>query len=391
MIEAIHKLTGEKISAFRLESDASWIGRENEEWIAPRYMVRDFLEKGDAKVFFTKSYFKEDESIFVSAHFKHEVDRNIYDVQCESIEHKMAKLGIWDNIENGNIKFKDVTLKSLINSMHIEYRLGNSRISKIADVITAFKQWDPIYGKGIIFEVQFSNQNEEITSDRTFDRLAEGYSVCWLWDKDFTKDNKLIIKENGLNIIPYTKAIQQYQELIEKKSLSKINEASLLLDKKILELNKEENKFKDYIGQLKYLSDFEQNKISKANEMLQHKIDSISQNILKINENNYRVLINNSLEVFTGQIDNMIEKKKEEIINQSINKIVNSYSIENMIKEKVIGLVREELKREVYPNIIKNNPSLFEEKNIRNIIKETVMEKITIRPKDIFTTNGVIL
>jgi hypothetical protein len=156
MLKAIHKISGNLVSAFKLQNDASWVGKEKDEWIVPSCDVEDYKEKGEAKAFFTKSHFRE-ENIFVSAHFKHESDRLIKDHHAESPEHKLAKEGVYEAICNGTIKLDGVPIKDLLRDVEpFEYPISKSKKSKIADVIAVFKEWHPIYGKGIVFEVQFS-------------------------------------------------------------------------------------------------------------------------------------------------------------------------------------------------------------------------------------------
>jgi hypothetical protein len=356
MLKAIHKETGKIVWAWALENNATWIGKEKDEFIAPRYMIYDFKENGDIKVFFTKSHFRDNSPVV--AHFKHESNREIYDAHSESKEHKLAKEGIYEAICNGDIIIESKPLKDLCSDIEFEYPISNSKKSKIADVITIFKERHPIYGKGIIFEVQFSNQTKEITGDRTFNRICEGYSVCWLWDGDFDFNNK--IKLNRVNIIPFSKAIEEYQKTIEQNTLSKINDAGLMLDRKISHINNTYKIFQEDLAnkstevintitdgfryELEEISASLKNIIASAKEDIRNE-DGINlfvkqtnedikkECIQKILENHYldRGIINDLLK----QIEKHIIEKEEEILKNTIPKIIDGDKLKEIIIERL--------------------------------------------------------
>lgn len=361
MFKAVHKPTGQVVWAWALENDATWIGKEKDEFIAPRYMVYDFEEQGDIKVFFTKTH--EREGIQVRCHFKHESTREIYDKESESKEHQMAKEGVYEAICNGYIKLDENPIKDLLKDIQFEYPLSNSKKSKIADVIAIFKEWHPIYGKGIIFEVQLSHQISEITEDRTFNRVAEGYSVCWLWDGDF-ENNKLKTDKNRINIIPFSKAIEEYQKVNELRSLNKINEAGVFLDKKI---NSLQYQYKTFL----------ENLTEKSKEVVNSTLNDFELKLEEINVFNKARIID---------IKEIIKQEKELDLNNLFKKSISD--IEEELKTKIeaeIELIHiDELSNKIIEGTrseIENKLSLqtinyFPPDWLKNIIKEVTIKKI---------------
>ena len=109
MKEAIHKLTKQRISAWRLTHDLEWQGKERDEFIAPFEYIENWSELRKNKineviVSFVKKHKrytgteKEEE---VSEHFRIETEGAIEDRWAnESEEHKLAKKYIYNNIEN---------------------------------------------------------------------------------------------------------------------------------------------------------------------------------------------------------------------------------------------------------------------------------------------------
>lgn len=53
-----------------------------------------------------------------------------------------------------------------------------------ADCLLSFTESDEQLGKGLIIEVQYRNKTKDKTST-TIDYIKSGYSVLWLWEKDF--------------------------------------------------------------------------------------------------------------------------------------------------------------------------------------------------------------
>lgn len=385
MLKAIYKPTGEVVWAFRLENDATWLGKQEERdnWVAPRYMVYDYNEKGDIKVFFTKTHIRDGSQ--VRCHFKHESNREIYDKESESKEHQMAKEGVYEAICNGLIKIDGINLKDLLIDIQFEYPLSNSKKSKIADVITIFKEWHPVYGKGIIFEVQLSHQISEITEDRTFNRIVEGYSVCWLWDGDFDKNNKIKNDKNRITIVPFSKAIEEYQKIIENKSINKINEAGILLDKKITEyklmINKNEEIKKDLIENTNYF-------IGSLNEVYKSYLNKMKNELSASLNSNSISIINNTIDELKQFLNKKVLDSKDYFLKELSNKLYDKEELKNILKIKI----EEIFDKEFHTLIIeKFNDKQIKDIDIENMLHKVVLEKITFKPHQVFEGQGIIV
>lgn len=359
MWKAINKKTGLLIPAFKIEWDASWIGKEREEWIAPYPQIENwkFLkEKGinEVKVSFVKSYIRED-GVKVRTHFRI-VTEFAREIVNESEEHLLAKEGIYEDVIDNLLKINGKSIRDLfqIDDIDFEYHLSKSRFSKIADVIVTFKEKDVQYGKGIIFEVQLSNQTKENTDDRTYDRIIEGYSVVWLWDGMFNTNNKL--KDKEVILIPYLKALEEYKEKKKEEFNEEINLYGNVIDKKIQEAKSELAKEKLILNNEFYKIN---NTVSLINESIKNEKNNLilslkEKTILEIypeikktllDENSLKTLLTNSInysyladiisnkeisilkeklqEKIQKEIDTEIKSKiKEEIINDSIKKIL---------------------------------------------------------------------
>lgn len=242
MLKAIHKKSGKLVTAFKLESDASYIRKEKDKWISPYVEIDNwkFLkEKGvkEVEVSFVRSHVRKinNKNTSVISHFRINNKYAKPNPLNESEEHKLAKEGIYEDVINNEIKINGKRIRDLfeIDDVYIEHRLSKSKNSKIADVIINFDKKDIEYWKGIIFEIQLSPQNFEQTEDRTYDRILEGYSVVWLWEGMFNKDNKLKNKE--VTVIPYLKASEEYKKKKKIEFCEEINQYGILIDKKVEE------------------------------------------------------------------------------------------------------------------------------------------------------------
>ncbi len=97
----IHAKTGNNITAFILENDATWVGREKEIFYAtPLYCEKD----QKIKMIFVKTYRKKNNTV-VSAYFrKKKGEQNLRtNISGESDEHKIAKQNIYEGIYSGKI------------------------------------------------------------------------------------------------------------------------------------------------------------------------------------------------------------------------------------------------------------------------------------------------
>src|SRR3990172_9147130 len=192
-LEAIHKTSKKRVSAWKIMEDLEWQGKDKDEFIAPEDLIENFEEvlangKTEVKLIFVhyfKRYEGTEQEENVTSHFRSE-DGSLARLNSwgESDEHKLAKKYIYDNIE-------------------IEKGIGLKR----ADVLVIFKNYHPVLGRGIAFEVQYSSQEEEKIIIRSFDRASYGYSVVWLWSKDLKNFT------NSVKVTPYNQALKEYNEM----------------------------------------------------------------------------------------------------------------------------------------------------------------------------------
>lgn len=365
MLNAIHKKTGKLVSVFKLTRDTSWIGTEKDEWITPKSENLDWnrlLNEGinEVKVSYIKTHTREydGKKRIVIPHFRIQSD-DIIRKYClpESKEHELAKNGIYDEIYNDTllVKGKPLSILGEIDDIIIEDKLSKSQKSKIADVSLTFKNQHPLYGKGIVFEIQFSYQNKDTTEERTYDRILEGYSVVWLWDKCF-RNNNLINKE--IEVIPFLKAIEEYKELKEEELNSKIKRNSFLIDKKIDDSNKIFNDlYNDFLSKLqKKVTEFD----SYSHETLtDFKTQSHEQQSTTLNKINTE--INEIIKKEISSIDIDYDILKEDMISYFSND-----AIKNMIMDKIFSNLEGSIKERI---------SNIKEEEIIKTIKERIKEE----------------
>src|SRR3972149_8263941 len=163
-LEAIHKISGKRVSSFKIMNDVEWQGKDKDEFIAPFESIENWEEiwamgKKEVRLICVhpiKRYENTANEEKVSAHFRTE-EGNIARSSSwgESDEHKLAKKYIYENIDKISlINFEGKLIKDfeVIENIKMEKGIGPKR----ADVLVDFKKWHPIFGRGIAFEVQFS-------------------------------------------------------------------------------------------------------------------------------------------------------------------------------------------------------------------------------------------
>jgi len=373
MLIAIHKKTGKRIEAHKLRLDASWVGSENDEWIAPTPEVSNWEELKANKIFEVKvGYIKnhksqrEGISYMVRDHFRIKTKGARDSSENESEEHKLAKEGIYytlidDKIDLvwGNEKVKPSALGKF--NLEIEERLSHNKNAKIGDVVMTFQNRHDILGKGIVFEIQLSNQTQEKTEERTYDRVKEGYSVVWMWDGMFCL-NELINPE--LKVIPFRTALDEYDAL----KLEEVNALGRVMDNKILELERSQalaleranNAFLSSLrtgkefGQTEYQNFLKEKKEEIYNDILQNltskiiidegkikaiiqeEVTATTENLLKDNremkvvEDAVKGKIAEALKTLTAKTGEEISSK----MTSESEKIINSKDYRSCLREK---------------------------------------------------------
>ncbi len=197
---AINKTTGEKVSAREIGVNPSYTKfREDEWWADPDYIasVNPLLYKSTdcVPVCFRDGHYR-DGSLWSSCWALYPGDRKNVTLCSESVEHKLGKRLLW-NLANSHklvMKYADnktISWKSLdwrkFKEVHEEVTIANKNSKQRADILIPLVERDLLLGDGIVFEVQLSPQKEEDTKKRTYHYASKGYSVIWIWPKDFTK------------------------------------------------------------------------------------------------------------------------------------------------------------------------------------------------------------
>ena len=355
MLEAIHKESGKLISAFRLDRDLEWQGKQKDKFISPYHEIGNWdeqLKKGieECEVTFVirhKRYEGTEKEQIVREHFRIITEGFIENPNNESEEHKLAKQHIHDNWENlviYNLGDKKISDFGKVKDIKLESGVGKKR----ADVLIIFEKWHEVLGRGIAFEVQISPQRGDKTILRSFDRATYGYSVCWLWSNEL-KDFK-----NRVKVIPYNEALKEFTEsIVYERDL----ELSGIAEKAKRFINEQRERIMSLV---------------RTNEKILQDQQLINKNNKEVVEN----LKNYEFKEWTNECDRIrdefvkeIERTKEEVLSRlhfethrKINDINEELEgkIALQVKEKIDNLLgTKELK-----DFLKNLPEPIQEVNV---------------------------
>ena len=229
----MHKASGKVVSIYQMTHDATWAGREKEEFIALPADTPEEVE--EIQMCFTrrfKRYGGTEREQSIAPFFK----RKPGQVETlsekkrggESQAHKLAKEQIYIGLLNGDLKINGKTAKEL-NVVDLGLEEHSDTGHSIADVFVKFDN-HPMYKNGVCIEVQFSPQNEEKTKERTLSRLREGWCVIWLWREDF-KEGRLIV--DNLEVKAHEEYLKDLREDEYEKFLKRMNDVGELIDAKL--------------------------------------------------------------------------------------------------------------------------------------------------------------
>jgi len=377
MIFAIHKKTGKEVSAEKVISDSSWIGTQKDEWICPEHFIHtpkiERINKGinEVKMCFVNSTDRR-------VHFRRITEGiQLLEDVSESYEHKTAKEKIYELLWDKEIKFLiNDEIKSLDDfnnyDIFIEERIGFS--GKIADVLIRFNEKDSILGKGIVFEIQFSKQSDDHTTERTWARVLDGYTVVWLWENDFDNDMNLLNKT--IKVKSYNNILEEYKKYNEEDLIFRIKEYSLKIDDKIKDLKscndlfKQEIEFKkrQYRDELKNEFDDRIEDFNNQGQILTSQIEEKFKSDIK------HITIQKT-EDLKNELTSILPKLKNDVINE----VSKSKSIKEMVYQEMQIATKEILKDVLDFEKIKeqvNTQSLELIDSSINKIKEQVDERI---------------
>lgn len=385
-LSVIHGQTGEIVSAYKFENDATWIGRDKDELFAtPIYCKSN--EK--VKMIFIKTYPKQNGKI-VHGYFRSMPGESnlLNEPSGESDSHRRAKENIYSRIYSGNIKIDGKVLdKELIDDIKIEYRIDEYEYV-IPDVVVLFKDIHPKYGLGIFFEIQLSNQTQEKTNERDYQRVIKGFSGVWLYKNNFLEDMKF--DGDNINIESHKQLMLKLEKEMESNFIKKINRYGKIIDNKIIEFkstinkyqNENEKQIKEDILILKSTVD---NALDVCNDSVEH--------ILNVRNSNVEYIKSKSYEIINNEINPLVKKCINELQNNK-NNLDDSYSrwanlniedIDKNIKDKLSEIYDKHLGKfyEEISDIIKNTKIDLEndKNNILSEIKNIDIKSLIIKKK----------
>jgi hypothetical protein len=372
MLAAIHKNSQQPITIARLLSDLEWIGREKEDFISPRSRVINWDRVGerDVKVIFVR------ESIDGRrAHFRIQDDVAIGNNINESDDHKKAKEGIYFALLNDEIKLsfggrtyfpseldiKDITLETPTN---------NSSNAKILDVCLMLKEFHPILGNGIAFEIQFSNQTIVVEEIRTYHRVSDGYSCVWLKKNDFNGLNKL--NQTTLEITPFRNVAEMFEEKKKLNETERLNELGRIINRDKLELENLSSRLNFSLKiKREELEDLKKEINSSIEECsIKYKEEITSEVFNQLNKELIIDLKRVLKEKLEEDSKNLGEYYSEEIKEKIRHFLEESNAIESFIKS-TIELERDDLIRKIKDEALRNlSPEVIEKE-----FKEEMQEK----------------
>ncbi len=351
----IHYETKKIVTAFKLENDLTWVGKERNKFIALPIYCKDNQE---IEMTFVKSFERKGE-IDVMTHFRKKIGEEdiLSEIGGESEEHRRAKENIYGGIYSGKIKIDGKVLgKECIDDIKIEYRTS-SKGYVIPDIIILLKKTHPKYGLGIFIEIQFSSQKEERTNERSYERVIRGFSGIWLNQNDFFIGK---LNRDNLEIESHKKLLKKLEKIEDNKFIKRLNRYGELIDSKLENFSyKLEEKFKLENEKLLNIN----NNYLELNKQIKNEIKSISEekiNNLKIEQEKLEELkeeLNNldiDLSPYVKRVKELISKDTKlwaEIIIDSKIKIeeyiksgdikISSELYDNLKKDLIIKLKKD--------------------------------------------------
>ena len=264
MDTAINAQTSQIVHAWSLGKDASYLSPYEEKWYADPNNIESYdKEKVKNIREIEVRYRKASHDILnwngtqysiAPCFFILNKDELGINTLPESKEHRMAKNWVYNRIRNRNLSFifstikrpfeynNTVTLDQMnidLTKVGIEVVVQNNRTQR-ADVIISFKERDPIFGAGIVIEIQFSKQWLSTEQRRSYEWAFKGYSICWLHIDDFNEltDSLIELKVDKLIVEPVDKVLYDYRRSHEQDIREKIQTLARMVDAKMEEFNR---------------------------------------------------------------------------------------------------------------------------------------------------------
>lgn len=269
MLIAINTLRDYKLyKSIRVHNDASLQQTENNRWIAPKSLIKDYGEykQGEEVEMIyiePKSYFKtikgKEKEILVSSYFRCAKNNSGVKFKENNKNHERVQNFIFNYLLNNKdkIKFKiskkiekglsedfyyiDLNdLKPDFSRLDFEITLKDSDVKKRADIFFPINKKKDIFGKGICIEIQLSPQSYEKTEERSLHRAYLGLSTIWIRNKDLEIDDKQIFLTNEeLEILPYLHILNKANEKATEIIRLEYERQGILIDNKIAQVKEE--------------------------------------------------------------------------------------------------------------------------------------------------------
>lgn len=256
MDRAINKSTNKIISAFEIFKNGSYQNLTKGEWIAPKDSLYNWEEISEEDSFV--HYVKEKEfinynetHIWCSPHFAVYPNSKAKTTE-ESETHKLLKNWLFNRLKQDDLEIRyskgikphkydnKLKLSELdINWNDYEIEVTTKATKKLrADILLPFYKKDIFLGKGIMFEIQLSSQNEFQIYDRTIERALHGYSIVWLFENDFSMKKEYIeLKNNILKVNSFSEQMHFAKKEFIGKLKQEVEQQCRYLDEKISETN----------------------------------------------------------------------------------------------------------------------------------------------------------
>lgn len=257
------------VKAWSINRDSSYIKPEEDIFIADKNQIENYDEviknnnldyiEVRYKRGHLRNYVKDSRITFVTPHF-FIPNRKKYGVNLipESPEHKKIKTFLWKyfynndeleliysnykrkgQTETNKVKIKDLPINfkdfTLSQEDVFEVNIMDTYNTRRVDLFLKFDDFNPLFGEGIVIEVQLSKQSDEITKKRTLDRALKGYSTIWIDKRHFIdiKENDLELLDNKIFINSWHSVIHNSSDNLADELYEKIKKYSRLLDTKI--------------------------------------------------------------------------------------------------------------------------------------------------------------
>lgn len=257
------------VKAWSINRDSSYIKPEEDIFIADENQIENYqevLEKNNLEyieVKYKRGHLRHYSSLQISAVTPHFFipNRKKYGIKLvpESLEHKKIKRFMWKQFyDNPNLEFvyskykrKGVTETNRIRIDELpinfndftlsqedifEVNIVDSYNTRRVDLFLKFDSFNPLFGEGLVIEVQLSKQSDSLTKKRTIDRALKGYSTIWIDKRHFVniqnKDLELL-DEKSIYINSWHTVIHNNSDNIADELYEKIKKYSRLLDTKI--------------------------------------------------------------------------------------------------------------------------------------------------------------